>query len=92
MNLKNYHEEYNKQTRTVTLTVHQLNYLMACIEDDDDYAEDYVNNNYEFENWQKDENNEEYQASKKLEAICQDWLDNLYEKLNNEVIKLSVIV
>lgn len=80
--LKNLHDEDKKQTRTVTLTLHELNYLMSCIEADDDYAKEYVMDNYEFENWEKDENNDEYQTSKKLEAICQEWQDNLYAKLD----------
>ena len=84
--LKKLHEEDKKQTRTVTLTKHELNYLIGCVESDDDYAKEYVMDNYEFENWEKDENNEEYKIAKKLEKICQDWLDNLYAKLN-EVVK-----
>jgi hypothetical protein len=85
--LKNLHEEDKKQTRTVTLTVHEINYLMGRIEEDDDYATEYVMDNYEFENWKKDENNDEYQTSKKLEKICQEWLDNLHAKLNYEIIE-----
>ncbi len=80
--LKNLHEEDKKQTRNVTLTEHEINYLVSCIEDDDDYAKEYVMNNYELENWENDESNDEYQTCKKLEAICQEWLDNLCKKLN----------
>lgn len=93
--LKNLHEEDKKQTRNVTLTEHEINYLMSCIKDDDDYAKEYVMDNYEFENWKKDENNDEYQTCnndeyqtcKRLEAICKEWQDNLYKKLNEKIIQ-----
>lgn len=80
--LKNLQEEDKKQTRNVTLTEHEINYLMSCIKDNDDYAKEYVMDNYELENWKKDENNDEYQTCKRLEAICKEWQDNLYKKLN----------
>ena len=74
-------EEDRKKTKVTDLTLHELNYIIACIEDDDDYASEYVMDNYDLNDWEKDENNEEYQLSKKLEAVCRKWQDNLRLKL-----------